>query len=125
MIDWDVKMIKLVDEYYNSIFNQKIDFIYFVNHFEPIYRSITYDGNILPDLFNDITYYTVNGVNAKYKVLVPVSDDIWEDILAKRVVQKSYREKAWNSSLDDYYDFLLDEIIELIRVYPELDLLLK
>ncbi|WP_455645646.1 hypothetical protein [Methanosphaera sp.] len=124
MIDWDINMIKQVDEHYNSIFNPQVNFFYFAKRFEAIYNLVTSDGEILPDLFNDITYYTINGINAKYKVLVPISDEVRDEILAKRVVQKANREKALNEGIESYYDFLFDDIMKFIKLYPEWKLLL-
>lgn len=67
MIDWDIDSIKKVESHYNNIFNPKLDLIYFTKTFESMYKFITNEGEVLPDLLNDLTYYTKDGINAKYK----------------------------------------------------------
>ena len=67
MIDWDAAEIKMIDKHYREVLEPSIDFIYFCQHFEEMYKVTTSDGVLLPDILNDITFYTLNGINAKYK----------------------------------------------------------
>lgn len=78
------------------------------------------DEVLLPDIFNDITYYTINGVNARYKVLVSTKDneDIAEKLLPERMKQRARRQEAHNKGLDEYYEFMMNEVIEFVEKYP-------
>lgn len=121
MIDWNIKEILNIQDHYNEIFTQNLDLIYFVKHFEEIYRWIYDDVVILPDLLNDITYYTVNGVNAKDKMIFNIDDDkiISEKLMNKKLKQKQLRHDAINRGLKDYYNFLNNELVNFIEKYPQ------
>ena len=75
---------------------------------------------LIPNIFNDITYYTSNGINARYKVLYsPTKEEkIAERLLPQRKEQIAKRQEAHNQGLDEYYDFLMKEVEEFVKRYP-------
>lgn len=127
MIDWDTKAIEKIEKHYQKILKPSINFNYFCRHFEEIYRMSTNEGVLIPDIFNDITYYTFNGVNARYKLLFGAEEDkeITEKLLVKRMKQRAQRQEARNNGLDEYYKFIIKEIEDFIKIYPFWKELLK
>lgn len=120
MIDWDMKEILEIDKHYKKVLNPSVNLIYFCRHFEEIYRMTANEKEIIPDIFNDITYYTFNGVNARYKLLFGAEEDkeISEVLLIKRMKQRAKRQEARNKGLDEYYDFMIKEVEEFVVKYP-------
>lgn len=120
MIDWDLTTIKKIDEHYQNVLNPSIDFIYFTRHFEEIYRLSLDEEELIPDILNDITYYTFNGVNAKYKLLFLSDNDmeLSDRMLAKRMKQRANRQYARNNGIDEYYKFIVEEVEDFIEKYP-------
>lgn len=119
MIDWNSRAILKIEDHYNELFNPKLNLEYFSKHYEEIYRVITPEGEILPDLLNDITYYTTNGINARYKILLPKLDKKTEKkLIVNRMRQKAKRRSALERSIYSYYRFLLCEIIDFTKKYP-------
>lgn len=127
MIDWDIDSIKKVESHYNNIFNPKLDLIYFTKTFESMYRFITNEGEVLPDLLNDLTYYTKDGINAKYKLIMPtIDDDKTKSELARhRLKQKIFRKEALEKSVDSYFNYLLEDIEEFTDKYPQYQNILR
>ncbi|MBR0471918.1 MAG: hypothetical protein IJI98_04390 [Methanosphaera sp.] len=120
MIDWDIKEIEKIEQHYKKTLNPSLNLTYFCRHFEEIYRLLTDEEELLPDILNDITYYTFNGINAKYKVLISVDKDKQqtEKLLARRMKQKAQRQEARNKGLTEYHNFIINEVEEFIKKYP-------
>lgn len=120
MIDWNAREITLMDKHYQEILNPSVNLIYFCRHFEEIYSMTIDDEILLPDIFNDITYYTSNGINARYKVLIhpKKEEETLEKLLPERMKQRAKRQEAHNKGLEEYYDFMIGEVEEFIRIYP-------
>lgn len=120
MIDWDVKTITLMDKHYQEILNPSVNLIYFCRHFEDIYTMTMNEEVLLPDIFNDITYYTSNGINARYKVLYfpKREEEITEKLLPQRMKQRAKRQEAHNQGLDKYYAFMMKEVEDFVKRYP-------
>lgn len=120
MIDWDAKTITLMDKHYQEILNPSVNLIYFCRHFEEIYTMAMNEEVLIPDIFNDIMYYTSNGINARYKVLYSLKkeEEISEKLLPQRMKQRAKRQKAHNNGLDEYYDFMMKEVEEFVKKYP-------
>lgn len=120
MIDWDMKLIEKIDQHYNEIISPSVNLIYFCRHFEEIYRMTLDDEVLIPDIFNDITFYTYNGINAKYKMLffAKHEEQTTEKLLAKRMEQRAKRQEARQKGLDEYYSFMIEEVQDFIKKYP-------
>ncbi len=118
MIDWDYTEIEKIDKHYKEILNPSVNLIYFCNHYEEIIRISMAEEVLLPDIFNDITYYTINGVNARYKVLVVDEENISEKLLPQRMKQRAQRQKAHNMGINEYYQFMIKEVEEFVEKYP-------
>ena len=120
MIDWDYKEIERIEDHYNKIFPEKINLKYFTSHFEEIYKITIQDKEILPDLLDNITYYTLNGINAKHKILLhPIDEEIKLDLFKKRTIQRIKRRKALEKDLNKLYQFQVEEIKEFTINYPQ------
>jgi asparagine synthetase A len=119
MIDWDVKNITMMDKHYKEILHPSVNLIYFCRHFEEIYTMTMNEEVLLPDIFNDIMFYTSNGINARYKVLYSPKkeEEISEKLLPQRMKQRAKRQKAHNNGLDEYYDFMMKEVEEFVKKY--------
>lgn len=120
MIDWDIKEIEKIEQHYKKTLNPSLNLTYFCRHFEEIYRLLTDEEELLPDILNDITYYTFNGINAKYKVLISADKDKQqtEKLLARRMKQRAQRQEARNKGLTEYHNFIINEVEEFIKKYP-------
>ncbi|WP_323735554.1 hypothetical protein PXD04_06550 [Methanosphaera sp. ISO3-F5] len=120
MIDWDIKEIEKIEQHYKKTLNPSLNLTYFCRHFEEIYRLLTDEEELLPDILNDITYYTINGINAKYKVLISADTDKQqtEKLLARRMKQRAQRQEARNKGLTEYHKFIIKEVAEFIKKYP-------
>lgn len=118
MIDWDFVEIKKMDEHYKEILNPSVNLIYFCHHFNEIIRICMDEEVLLPDIFNDITYYTINGVNARYKVLLVNEEEITEKLLPQRMKQRAQRQKAHYNGINEYYKFMMREVEEFVEKYP-------
>ena len=120
MIDWDIKEIEKIEQHYKKTLNPSLNLTYFCRHFEEIYRLLTDEEELLPDILNDITYYTINGINAKYKVLISADTDKQqtEKLLARRMKQRAQRQEARNKGLTEYHNFIIKEVAEFIKKYP-------
>lgn len=120
MIDWDIRELEKIEKHYKTILNPSINITYFCRHFEEIFVLLTSEEELLPDILNDLTFYTLNGVNAKYKILIAAERDkeVTEKLLIKRMKQRADRQKARNKGLSDYYNFIISEIEEFIEKYP-------
>jgi hypothetical protein len=127
MIDWDAAEIKMIDKHYREVLEPSIDFIYFCQHFEEMYKVTTSDGVLLPDILNDITFYTLNGINAKYKILVFTKDDeeLTEKLTSKRMEQRAKRQEAHSKGLTEYHEFILGEVKDFVEKYPFWNRLLR
>lgn len=120
MIDWDFDEIDKIDKHYRKVLKPGINFNYFCRHFEEIYRMSIDDELLIPDIFNDITYYTFNGINAKDKLLF-VADkekEVTEKLLAKRMAQRAQRQESRNRGMEYYYQFITGEVEEFVKKYP-------
>ena len=120
MIDWDLYEIEKIDRHFRQMLHPSVNLLFFCRNFEQIYPMTISDEVLLPDIFNDITYYTINGVNARYKVLISTKDneDIAEKLLPERMKQRARRQEAHNKGLDEYYEFMMNEVIEFVEKYP-------
>ncbi len=120
MIDWDAKEITMIDKHYQEILDPSVNLIYFCHHFEEIYTMTMNDEILMPDIFNDITYYTSNGINARYKILISPKkeEEVQQKLLPHRMKQRAKRQEAHNKGLKDYYDFMIKEVEEFIKIYP-------
>lgn len=119
MIDWDVDEIERMDEHYSKVMNPSVNFKYFCRHFEEIYRMSLEDEVLMPDIFNDITFYTFNGVNARYKLLTTSNnDDVTEKLVPQRMKQRAQRQEAHNRGVEAYYEFVIREVEEFVERYP-------
>lgn len=120
MIDWDIQYIEEIQHHYNEVFDGKLNLIYLIHNFEQIYRLSLRDKILLPDLFQDIMLYTFNGVNARDKFLysdkeIEIIDEFLEE---ERIKQRQRRDEAISNGLDDYYNFLQDELRFFVKEYP-------
>lgn len=119
MIDWDEKTIEQIDLHYRKILSPSINFKYFCRYFEQIYPIITDNDEILPDILNDITFYTLNGINAKDKIITPLpTKDKEEKIYNKIKKQKNHRHMAMTRGISEYYQFIQDELDEFVKKHP-------
>ncbi|RAP53440.1 MAG: hypothetical protein BZ138_00915 [Methanosphaera sp. rholeuAM270] len=120
MIDWDKKSIERIDRHYREVLYPSINFTYFCRHFEEIYKVLLNEEEILPDILNDITFYTFNGINARYKILVNADEDKKnaEKLLSKITEQKLKRQEARNRGLSEYHSFIIREVEDFIEKYP-------
>ena len=120
MIDWDMEEIEKIDKHYRKILHPSVNLEYFCIHFEEIYRMAVEEEVLIPDIFNDITYYTYNGVNARYKLLFSADyeDDIAERMVEKRMFQRANRQASRNRGLQEYYDFMIEEVKNFVEKYP-------
>lgn len=120
MIDWDAKTITLMDKHYQEILNPSVNLIYFCRHFEEIYTMAMNEEVLIPDIFNDIMYYTSNGINARYKVLYSPKreEEITEKLLPQRMKQRAKRQEAHNKGLNYYYAFMVEEVEDFVKRYP-------
>lgn len=120
MIDWNYDLIRTINNHYNRILNPSVDLFYFIRNFEEIYRMSISDEVLLPDIFHDVMLYTLNGVNAKNKIIISEEEQfILETVLEqRRVIQQENRQKAYEEGLDAYYKFIVDEVIEFVEAYP-------
>ena len=120
MIDWNYDLIRTINEHYNKILNPSVDLMFFIRNFEAIYRMSISDNIILPDIFQDVMCYTQNGINAKHKILLSKEEEFTlENIIEpQRDVQLHNRHEAYDKSLDEYYDFIIKEVVEFVDKYP-------
>ncbi len=120
MIDWDAREIIKLDEHYMEILNPSVNLVYFCKHFEEIYTLTMNEEVLLPDIFNDITYYTLNGINARYKILYSPKkeEEIAEKLAPEREKQRIKRQEAYNKGLTEYYDFMVEEVQGFVKKYP-------
>lgn len=127
MIDWDYERIDDMQKHYDEVFDPQVDFHYFTRNFEEIYRMSLYDGVLLPDILNDVTYYTTNGVNAKDKILFPPT---FNDSLLKRIsedlkTQRDRRMNALGRGITTLYRFQVKEVVDFVKRYPQWSDLIK
>lgn len=120
MIDWNYNLIQTINDHYNTILNPGINLNYFIRNFEQIYRTSIADEVILPDIFQDVMCYTFNGINAKDKlILSSKEEEILDSILIdKRLEQTAKRQEAIEKSMDEYYKFMIEEVLEFVDKYP-------
>lgn len=119
MIDWDVYEIEQIDNHFRKILHPSVNILFFCKNFEQIYYMALNDEVLLPDIFNDITFYTLNGINAKYKILFsPNEEEIIERLLPQRMRQRARRQEAHNKGLKEYYEFMMEEVMEFVEKYP-------
>ena len=120
MIDWDFNEIDKIDKHYRKVLKPAINFNYFCRHFEEIYLMSIDDELIIPDIFNDITYYTFNGINAKDKLLFAADKEkkVTEKLLSKRMAQKARRQASRNMGMESYYKFITGEVEAFVKKYP-------
>lgn len=117
-MDWDFIEIEKIDKHFKEILNPSINLIYFCNHYEEIIQICMDDEVLLPDIFNDITYYTLNGINARYKVLLVNEEEVTGKLLPQRMKQRAQRQEAHNKGIDEYYKFIMGEVLEFVEKYP-------
>ena len=122
-----MKEIEKIEKHYQEILSPSVNLTYFCRHFEDIYRMAMDEEVLIPDIFNDITYYTINGINARYKLLFfpKFEEETTEKLLAKRMRQRAERQEARNKGLENYYEFMINEVIEFVERYPFWNVLLK
>lgn len=120
MIDWNYNLIQSINKHYDIILDPSVDLMYFIKNFEEIYRMSISDEVLLPDIFQDVMSYTFNGINARHKLVLSEEENFKLDtVLAeKRVIQQAKRHEAYDKGLDDYYDFIIGEVIEFVEIYP-------
>ena len=118
MIDWDFIEIEKIDKHYKEILNPSVNLKYFCNHYEEIIRISMAEEVLLPDIFNDITYYTLNGINARYKVLLVNEEEVTEKLVPQRMKQRAQRQEARYKGIGEYYKFMMREEIEFVEKYP-------
>lgn len=120
MIDWDYKEIEKIEKHYNQIFPVKLNLSFFMMHYEEIYRITCSDMNILPDLLDNIAYYTSNGVNAKHKIILHQKDEEKiEKLYVKRFEQRERKALELSKGLSNLYEFQINEIRDFIKIYPQ------
>ena len=126
MIDWNYDLIRTINDHYKSIMNPSVDLMYFIRNFEEIYHMSLSDKVLLPDIFHDVMCYTLNGVNARHKILLTAEEEmIWENYLEeKRNVQLKKRHDAYDRGVDDYYKFMVNEVLAFVERYPFWDKLI-
>lgn len=109
-----------MDKHYQEILYPSVNLIYFCRHFEEIYTMTMNEEVLLPDIFHDVMFYTLNGINARYKVLYSPKkeEEITEKLLPQRMKQRANRQEAHNNGLDSYYSFMMGEIEEFVKRYP-------
>lgn len=120
MIDWDIKELEKIEKHYKTILNPSINITYFCRHFEEIYILITNEEELLPDILNDLTYYTINGINAKHKILfgADIDKEVTEKLVNKRMKQIAHRQEAREEGLTEYYNFMTREVEDFVSKYP-------
>lgn len=120
MMDWDYDEIEKIQNHYNKLFPVKLNLFFFIQHYEDMYKYTLNDMNILPDLLDNISYYTKNGVCAKHKILLhPKDEEKAEKLFIKRHKQREKRSKSLEKGLMNLYLFQIREIEDFIKLYPQ------